>query len=120
GSRHRPDGPAALRRRHGPLDQRIGLSNRAPGLGSVGAMNAIEVAGLVRRYGDFTAVDRFDLAVATGECVAMLGPNGAGKTTTVEILEGYRHRDDGRVTVLGYDPGRERNALKPHVGIVLQ
>jgi len=50
----------------------------------------------------------------------LLGPNGAGKTTTVEILEGYRHRDGGDVTVLGYDPGRERTALKPFIGIVLQ
>jgi ABC-2 type transport system ATP-binding protein len=83
-------------------------------------MNAIEVTGLVRRYGDFTAVDRFDLAVATGECVAMLGPNGAGKTTTVEILEGYRHRDDGDVTVLGADPASANRAWRQRIGIVLQ
>ncbi|MFI5035371.1 MAG: ABC transporter ATP-binding protein [Acidimicrobiales bacterium] len=83
-------------------------------------VNAIEVTGLVRRYGEYTAVDHFDLAVATGECVAMLGPNGAGKTTTVEILEGYRHRDDGRVSVLGEDPAHADRAWRQRIGIVLQ
>ena len=61
-----------------------------------------------------------DLEISRGEVFALLGPNGAGKTTTVEILEGYRHRDEGQVTVLGHDPGHERKALKPHIGIVLQ
>jgi ABC-2 type transport system ATP-binding protein len=51
---------------------------------------------------------------------ALLGPNGAGKTTTVEILEGYRRRDGGDVSVLGLDPGRQRARLKPRIGIVLQ
>ncbi len=83
-------------------------------------MNAIEVTGLVRRYGDFTAVDDFDLTLATGECVAMLGPNGAGKTTTVEILEGYRHRDAGSVSVLGEDPAHANRAWRQRIGIVLQ
>jgi len=78
------------------------------------------VTGLVRRYGDFTAVDGFDLTLATGECVAMLGPNGAGKTTTVEILEGYRHRDAGAVTVLGEDPAHAHRAWRQRIGIVLQ
>ncbi|HEV2426915.1 MAG TPA: ABC transporter ATP-binding protein [Acidimicrobiales bacterium] len=84
------------------------------------AAPAIEVAGLTRRYGDFTAVSDFDLAVAPGECVAMLGPNGAGKTTTVEILEGYRHRDAGEATVLGVDPARPTSAWRQRIGIVLQ
>lgn len=61
-----------------------------------------------------------DLEIARGEIFALLGPNGAGKTTTVEILEGYRARDGGEVSVLGYDPGRQRDPLKPRVGIVLQ
>jgi ABC-2 type transport system ATP-binding protein len=86
----------------------------------VSLVNAIEVTGLVRRYGDFTAVDNFDLTMATGECVAMLGPNGAGKTTTVEILEGYRHRDAGSVSVLGKDPARADRAWRQRIGIVLQ
>ena len=83
-------------------------------------MNAIEVTGLVRRYGDFTAVNDFDLTLATGECVAMLGPNGAGKTTTVEILEGYRRRDAGSVSVLGVDPAHANRAWRQRIGIVLQ
>ena len=81
---------------------------------------AIEVRGLTKSYGDVQAVRGIDLVVERGQIFALLGPNGAGKTTTVEILEGYRSRDDGTVTVLGYDPGRQRNRLKPQIGIVLQ
>jgi ABC-2 type transport system ATP-binding protein len=61
-----------------------------------------------------------DFEIRRGEIFALLGPNGAGKTTTVEILEGYRARDGGQVTVLGCDPGRERAQLKSRIGIVLQ
>ncbi|HXR55055.1 MAG TPA: ABC transporter ATP-binding protein [Acidimicrobiales bacterium] len=61
-----------------------------------------------------------DLDIRRGEIFALLGPNGAGKTTTVEILEGYRRRDAGEVTVLGRDPGRDRADLKARMGIVLQ
>ena len=78
------------------------------------------VRGLRKAYGALNAVDGVDLEISRGEVFALLGPNGAGKTTTVEILEGYRHRDEGQVTVLGHDPGRERTALKPRIGIVLQ
>ena len=67
-------------------------------------MAAIEVSGLRKVYGDVVAVDGLDLTVGEGEVVALLGPNGAGKTTTVEILEGYRTRDAGTVSVLGHDP----------------
>ena len=67
-------------------------------------MAAIEVSGLRKVYGDVKAVDGLDLRVETGEVVALLGPNGAGKTTAVEVLEGYRSRDAGTVSVLGYDP----------------
>ena len=81
---------------------------------------AIEVRGLSKSYGDVQAVRGIDLTVKRGQIFALLGPNGAGKTTTVEILEGYRSRDDGTVTVLGSDPGRQRNRLKPQIGIVLQ
>ena len=61
-----------------------------------------------------------DLDIKSGEVFALLGPNGAGKTTTVEILEGYRHRDGGEVSVLGVDPGRDRRKMLARVGIVLQ
>ncbi len=80
----------------------------------------VDVAGLVRRYGDAVAVDHLDLAVTAGECLAVLGPNGAGKTTTVEILEGYRHRDDGHVSVLGVDPARATTEWRQRIGIVAQ
>ena len=81
---------------------------------------AILVHALVKAYGSLTAVAGIDLDIRRGEIVALLGPNGAGKTTTVEILEGYRTRDSGDVNVLGFDPRRERGALKRHLGIVLQ
>ncbi len=81
---------------------------------------AVEVRGLVKRYGDHLAVDDLSFAVDRGEVVALLGPNGAGKTTTVEILEGHRQRDAGEVTVLGHDPGRGERALRERIGIVLQ
>ena len=81
---------------------------------------AIEVRGLTKSYGGVHAVRGIDLTVQRGEIFALLGPNGAGKTTTVEILEGYRSRDSGTVQVLGYDPGRQRQRLKPQIGIVLQ
>jgi ABC-2 type transport system ATP-binding protein len=81
---------------------------------------AVRVRGLVKSYADVHAVRGIDLDVRRGEIFALLGPNGAGKTTTVEILEGYRGRDAGEVTVLGQDPVKNRNKLKPLVGIVLQ
>ncbi len=65
---------------------------------------AIEVHGLRKAYGEHEAVRGIDFAVGRGEVFGLLGPNGAGKTTTVEILEGYRMRDGGAVTVLGFDP----------------
>jgi ABC-2 type transport system ATP-binding protein len=81
---------------------------------------AVRVRGLVKSYGDVHAVRGLDFDIQRGEIFALLGPNGAGKTTTVEILEGYRPRNDGEVQVLGLDPGRQRAALKPRIGIVLQ
>ncbi len=80
----------------------------------------IVVRGLVKSYGATHAVASVDLSVRLGEIFALLGPNGAGKTTTVEILEGFRTRDAGEVSVLGVDPGRHRGRLKHRMGIVLQ
>ena len=71
-------------------------------------------------YGSTEAVRGIDLEVDRGEIFAFLGPNGAGKTTTVEILEGYRRRSGGEVTVLGEDPGRAGRAWRERIGIVLQ
>ena len=81
---------------------------------------AIAVRGLRKAYGSTVAVDSLDLAVPRGEVFALLGPNGAGKTTTVEILEGYRRRDGGEVSVLGTDPGHAGPSWRARIGIVLQ
>jgi ABC-2 type transport system ATP-binding protein len=81
---------------------------------------AIEVHALSKRYGEFEAVRGIDMTVRRGEVFGLLGPNGAGKTTTVEILEGYRARSGGEVSVLGHDPGRRSRALRQRIGIVLQ
>jgi ABC-2 type transport system ATP-binding protein len=80
----------------------------------------IDVRGLHKSYGDVEAVRGVDLYVDRGEVFALLGPNGAGKTTTVEILEGYRERTAGEVSVLGRDPARRGVELKRRIGIVLQ
>jgi len=88
---------------------------------------AIDVRGLRKSYttkaGTKVAVDGIDLQIKAGEIFAILGPNGAGKTTTVEILEGYRNRDAGEVSVLGQDPGtlgRDNREWRNRIGIVLQ
>ena len=81
---------------------------------------AIDVHGLHKTYGDFEAVRGIDFQVQRGEVFGLLGPNGAGKTTTVEILEGYRTRTSGEVSVLGHDPARRSIALRRQIGIVLQ
>lgn len=83
-------------------------------------MSAIEMTALRKTYAGRTVVRDLDLAVEAGECFALLGPNGAGKTTTVEILEGFRSRDAGRVTVLGRDPARSDRAWRARIGIVAQ
>ena len=83
-------------------------------------MAAIKVADLRKSYGSVEAVKGISFEVAEGEVFALLGPNGAGKTTTVEILEGYRRRDAGTVSVFGMDPERGGSRLRERIGIVLQ
>lgn len=80
----------------------------------------ISVRGLRKSYGQVEAVRGIDLEVFPEEIFAVLGPNGAGKTTTVEILEAYRDRDAGEVSVLGVDPARASAAWRERIGIVLQ
>ena len=81
---------------------------------------AVDVRGLRKAYGSFEAVRGVDLRIQRREVFALLGPNGAGKTTTVEILEGYRKRDAGEVTVLGFDPAKQERRFREQIGIVLQ
>ena len=82
--------------------------------------SAITITGLTKHYGDVCAVGDLTLEIHHGEVFALLGPNGAGKTTTVEILEGYRHRDSGQISVLGEDPGVAGRAWRARIGIVMQ
>jgi len=81
---------------------------------------AIDAIDLRKRYGAVQAVDGVSFQVARGEVFGMLGPNGAGKTTTVEIVEGLRTADSGRVTVLGYDVAQQPQAVKERIGVQLQ
>jgi ABC-2 type transport system ATP-binding protein len=83
---------------------------------------SVSVENLSKRYGAIEAVKDVSFHVATGEVFALLGPNGAGKTTAVEILEGFRNRDKGRVTVLGFDPADRSKSreLRGRMGVVLQ
>jgi ABC-2 type transport system ATP-binding protein len=87
---------------------------------TVGPIPAVQVIDLRMRYGDKDVLFGVDLAVNQGEILALLGPNGAGKTTTIEILEGFRRRSAGEVSVLGVDPAAGGEAWRARVGIVLQ
>jgi ABC-2 type transport system ATP-binding protein len=84
------------------------------------ANSILQVENLVKRYGDVEAVRGVSFSVEEGEVFGLLGPNGAGKTTTVEILEGLRDPDSGRVSVCGLNPQRESLALKHEIGAALQ
>jgi ABC-2 type transport system ATP-binding protein len=81
---------------------------------------AIVVRDLHKSYGTHEAVRGVSFEIASGEVFGLLGPNGAGKTTTVEILEGYRRRDGGEVSVLGHDPARSGPDFRERIGVVLQ
>jgi ABC-2 type transport system ATP-binding protein len=83
-------------------------------------VSAISVRELRKSYGGHEALRGISFEIAEGEVFSLLGPNGAGKTTTIEILEGYRQRDQGEVEVLGFDPGRAGSAFRQRIGIVLQ
>jgi ABC-2 type transport system ATP-binding protein len=98
-------------------DRHFRVRARGP---TISGMAAITVQGLHKRYGAVEAVRGVSFTVGAGEVLCLLGPNGAGKTTTVEIVEGFRRPDEGRVEVLGFDPARGERALRERTGIVLQ
>jgi ABC-2 type transport system ATP-binding protein len=83
-------------------------------------VSAITVRDLRKSYGAYEALRGVSFEIKEGEVFGLLGPNGAGKTTTIEILEGYRTRDRGEVTVLGFDPQRAGSAFRERIGVVLQ
>jgi ABC-2 type transport system ATP-binding protein len=83
-------------------------------------VSAISVHELRKTYAEHEALRGISFEIEEGEVFGLLGPNGAGKTTTVEILEGYRARDSGRVDVLGFDPARAEPAYRERIGVVLQ
>src|SRR4051794_15578297 len=93
---------------------------RDPPVPTVPGMTAITVQGLRKAYESHEAVRGVSFEVQRGEVFCLLGPNGAGKTTTVEILEGHRRADAGRVDILGFDPAKGERALLDRIGIVLQ
>ena len=95
----------------------VGAEGRA---GAAPVAPAVEVAGLVKRYGGRPVVDGLSFMIGRGEVFALLGPNGAGKTTTIEILEGYRAADAGTARVLGLEPRRDAAALRQRSGLMLQ
>jgi ABC-2 type transport system ATP-binding protein len=82
--------------------------------------SAITIRDLHKHYGPKRAVDGLDLEILEGEVFALLGPNGAGKSTTIEILEGFRHRTSGDVSVLGVDPQHAGHAWRSSIGLMLQ
>ncbi|MDZ4234141.1 MAG: ATP-binding cassette domain-containing protein, partial [Dietzia sp.] len=81
---------------------------------------ALHVEGLVKRFGETTAVAGLDLRLDRGAVMALLGPNGAGKTTTVEVCEGFLRPDGGSLRVLGLDPVSDRQRVRSRIGMMLQ
>ncbi|UJA21403.1 ABC transporter ATP-binding protein [Thermoleophilia bacterium SCSIO 60948] len=88
--------------------------------GQAGAEAAIELRGVVKRYGSLTAVDGLDLAVPYGKCIGLLGPNGAGKSTTMKMLTAQAIADEGSLEVLGYELPRESKQARAECGVVPQ
>lgn len=80
----------------------------------------ITVDGITKRYGTLVAVDDVSFEVSNGEIFGLLGPNGAGKTTTLDCLEGLKRPDQGRITVFGCDPWKDRDVVRPRIGVQLQ
>ncbi|WP_134323356.1 ABC transporter ATP-binding protein [Cumulibacter soli] len=80
----------------------------------------VDISGLTKSYGGRVVVDHLDLQVRRGEVLGLIGANGAGKTTTVEIIQGLRRADSGRISVFGMDPIKDADRIRPHIGSQLQ
>lgn len=99
----------------------VSSPSSASGIAGVGIdAPALSVKGLVKRFGDTTAVGGLDLELQRGEILTILGPNGAGKTTTVEICEGFQAPDEGEVSLLGLDPLADNDQVRSRIGVMLQ
>src|SRR5262249_19745324 len=118
GAQRRPPARPAAHRRG--ADGRPAAGLPAGGLRCRPPLIAVEVSGLRKSYDGNEAVRGIDFTIAVGEVFGLLRPNGAGKTTTVEILEGYRLRDAGTVTVLGTDPADAPDEWRGLLGVVPQ
>ncbi|MGL4304667.1 MAG: ABC transporter ATP-binding protein [Mycobacteriaceae bacterium] len=90
-----------------------------PSLSSASQLS-LQLTGVVKKFGDKTAVAGLDLKVERGTILALLGPNGAGKTTTIEMCEGFITPNQGRISVLGLDPVEQSELLRPRIGVMLQ
>ena len=97
-----------------PVTDTLGAVN------DLGRSPAVEVSGLVKRYGTTFAVTGLSFTVPAGSVVALLGPNGAGKTSTVEVCEGFRAADAGTVRVLGLNPATDGTRLRSRIGVMPQ
>ncbi len=91
-----------------------------PGVARTAGEYAVTARGIVKRYGDLVAVDGVDLEARRGTCLGVLGPNGAGKTTMIEILEGLKTPDEGKVSVLGRSWHEDPRAIQERIGVQLQ
>ena len=80
---------------------------------------SVELEGIVKRFGDFLALDGVDLSIRTGEFIALLGPSGSGKTTLLRIIAGLEYPDDGQLVIAGEDAGA-RSAKERGIGLVFQ
>ena len=96
------------------------MAERFVMLGSVTEPLAIRLRGVVKRFGDVTAVDGLDLDVPEGTCVGLLGPNGAGKSTTMKMLTAQAIADAGEIRVLGYEVPRDSKQARALCGVVPQ
>ena len=101
------------------MTSRFSVSDSSPG-SHAGSEHVITVQHLVKRYGDFAAVNDVSFSIKQGEIFGIIGPNGAGKTTTVECISGLRTADSGSISIYGLSPHKDRNKVREFLGVQLQ